>query len=203
MASEKLTGNDVYGITSDFKLNQINDGNGPRLTAAAADIRITLTDSASSTFDVDLDGAVTLGDVVNKINTSADNGGKVSAELSGGRLVLHDLTGGGGPGPLTVTDINGSSSVRQLGLDATAAGDTLADPPAERRLLVQQLPGDVARVAGLAGVRAGRDAFDWLGWAKTDPAIAAQLAGYTITGHAGADSDTVTVLVRPGLQSKL
>ena len=41
-----------------------------------------------------------------------------------------------------------------------AARDTLADPPAERGLLVQQLPGDVTRVAGLVGVRAVRDAFE-------------------------------------------
>ncbi|MCA9098681.1 MAG: flagellar filament capping protein FliD, partial [Planctomycetaceae bacterium] len=106
-------------------LSQINDGLGIRTIPNNPNLRITLTDASATQVDVDLNGATTIQDVINKINNSENNNGKVSAELSNGRLVLHDLTGGGGSGPLTVEDINGSSVVRQLGLDSTAVGDTL------------------------------------------------------------------------------
>jgi flagellar hook-associated protein 2 len=126
VASNTLTGNNVFQITGDFKLSQINDGNAVRLThTSAADLRISLTDNPTSTVDVDLDGAVTLNDVVNRINSASGNGGKVSAAVNNGRLVLTDLTAGGGPGALTVTNLNGASVVNELGLNATAAGNVL------------------------------------------------------------------------------
>jgi len=125
VAADTLVGSDVFEITGDFKLTQINDGNGLKLTTGAPDIRITLTDDPTTTIEVNLDGAVTLNDVIQKINDHEDNNGKLSASIVDGRIVLNDLTGGGGTGTLAVTDINGSSAVKQLGLNASAAGDTL------------------------------------------------------------------------------
>ncbi|MFO1023015.1 MAG: flagellar filament capping protein FliD [Planctomycetales bacterium] len=125
VSSNTLTGSDVYQVTGDFKLSQINDGLGVRIAPSTSTIRISLTDAGNSTVDVDLNGAVTVQDVVNKINNSSNNGGKVSAEVQNGRIVLHDLTGGGGSNPLQVTDLTGSSVVKQLGLNGTAVGDTL------------------------------------------------------------------------------
>jgi flagellar hook-associated protein 2 len=126
VASDTLTGSDVYQITGAFKLTQINDGNAVRLSgSSSADLRISLTDNPTSTVDVDLDGSVTLNDVVTRINTASGNAGKVSASISGGRLVLTDLTAGGGAGSLSVTDLNGASAVKGLGLNATAAGSVL------------------------------------------------------------------------------
>lgn len=122
-ASDVLTGSTVYTLTDDFSLDLINDGDSIRRLSSAPDIRITLTDD--STIEVNLDDAVTLRDVVNLINDHDDNGGSVTASLTNGRLQLVDNSGGGGSSPLIVEDINESTVVRQLGLDATAAGTTL------------------------------------------------------------------------------
>lgn len=124
-ASSQIAGSDIFEVVGNFKLSQINDGLGIRTIPNNPNIRITLTDPDATQVDVDLNGAVTVQDIVNKINSSTNNNGKVSAELLDGKLVLHDLTGGGGGGQLAVTDINGSSVVKQLGLDAVASGDTL------------------------------------------------------------------------------
>lgn len=125
VSSDQLVGSKIYEVVGNFKLSQINDGLGIRTIPNNPNIRITLTDASSTQVEVDLNGATTIQDVINKINNSENNNGKVSAELSNGRLIIHDLTGGGGTGALTVEDIDGSSVVSQLGLDSTAVGDTL------------------------------------------------------------------------------
>ena len=124
VSADTLTGTSVYEATDGFTLGQINDGNGLRRFKGAPDIRITLTDD--STFEVNLDDAVTLADVVNTINDHEDNAGKLSAALVNGRLELTDLTGGGGSSAFTVEDINSSSVVRQLGLNVAAVGSTIS-----------------------------------------------------------------------------
>ncbi len=120
VAGNTLTGDEVYQVTGDFTLDRINDGNTVRLFAGAPDIRITLTDDTQ--LDVTLDGGVTLSDVINKINSHADNNGKVTAALSDGRLVLTDTSGGGGASAFGIEDLNSSSVVKVLGLDVSAAG---------------------------------------------------------------------------------
>ncbi len=123
VSSSTLTGDSVYTITGDFTLGQINDGNEIRLLNGAPDIKITLTDD--STIEVNLDGSATINDIIAKINDNEDNAGKVTATIENGALKLVDNTGGGGSSALQVEDINDSNAVRQLGLDATAAGTTL------------------------------------------------------------------------------
>ncbi len=122
-SASTITGSDVFTIDGGLSLSEINDGNGLDRANGAPDIRITLTDD--STLEINLDGAATINDVVNLINNDENNGGRVSASLSNGRLVLEDLTGGGGTSAFHVEDINTASVVRQLGLDATASGTTL------------------------------------------------------------------------------
>jgi flagellar hook-associated protein 2 len=125
VASSTLTGNSIYQATGAFTLAKLNDGNQIRLVQNQASIRIQLTDAGASTIDVNLNGAVTLDDVVKDINQASGNGGKLTAAIANGRIVLTDNTGGGGAQPLSVTDINGSSVVHELGLDAAASGNTL------------------------------------------------------------------------------
>jgi flagellar hook-associated protein 3 FlgL len=78
-----------------------------------------------TTFSVDLDGADTVQDVINAINT-ADGGGGVTASLDPATngIKLTDATGGGGT--LAVASLNGSTTVADLGLsNAAASGNTL------------------------------------------------------------------------------
>jgi len=121
VTNSTLTGDEVYQVTENFLLEQLNDGNNVRLLTGAADIRISLADE--SNLEVKLDGSKTLKDVLAKINDHASNGGKVTAEISNGRLVLTDNTAGSGS--LAVTDINNAKVTRQLGLDAASAGGVL------------------------------------------------------------------------------
>ena len=123
VAGNTLTGDEVYRVTGDFTLDRINDGNTVRLLSGAPSIRITLTDDTQ--LDVTLDGAVTLNDVINKINNHVDNNGKVTAALSDGRLVLTDNSGGGGSSSFGIEDVNSSSVVETLGLNVGATGTTI------------------------------------------------------------------------------
>ena len=125
VASSTLTGTSVYQATGEFTLTHLNDGNQIRLAADKSDLRITLTDAAATTLDVDLNGALTLNDVVKKINSATGNDGKLTASVSNGKLVLTDNTGGGGAQPLSVADQNGAQVVQALGLGTSAAGNVL------------------------------------------------------------------------------
>ncbi len=125
VASATLTGSSVYQVNGNFSLSKLNDGNGLRQTTGQPDLRIILTDVAATTLDVNLDGANTLNDVVLKINSATGNGGKLTAAVTNGKLVLTDTTGGGGAANIAVTNLNGSNAARTLGIDAAATGGTL------------------------------------------------------------------------------
>ncbi|MGZ0165402.1 MAG: flagellar filament capping protein FliD [Planctomycetales bacterium] len=121
VAATTLTGSEVYYLTEDFTLDQLNDGNGVFQFDGADDLRFTTTDGTQ--IDINLDDVFDLGELVSAVNDDEDNGGKLTAALSNGRLVLTDNAGGGGT--LTVEDINSGSSVEALGLDNSAVGNTL------------------------------------------------------------------------------
>ena len=121
VASTKLTGSEVYYLTEDFTLDQLNDGNGVFQVTGADDLRFTTTDGTQ--IDVNLDEVFDLNELISAINDHASNGGKLTAALSNGRLVLTDNAGGGGT--LTVADINGASAIEALGINNTAVGNTL------------------------------------------------------------------------------
>ncbi len=123
VASNTLTGSEVYSLSGGVSLAQINDGNALDRSSGAPDLRITFTDD--STLEINLDSAQTLEDVIGLINNDENNAGRVSAALVNGRIELEDLTGGGGTSAFAVEDINNASVVKSLGLDATASGTTL------------------------------------------------------------------------------
>lgn len=121
VASSTLNGNDVYSVTGDFTLSQLNDGGGLRKQTNLDELNITLQDN--TTLSIDLDNAVSVSDVLNAINNHDDNGGKLTASLQSGRLVLTDNTSGAGS--FTVTDANGSNATEVLGLGTTAVGNVI------------------------------------------------------------------------------
>jgi flagellar hook-associated protein 3 FlgL len=103
-------------------LSSLNGGKGVNLVSGA-DLQITRRDG--STFQVDLNGATTIQDVINDINT-ADAGGGVTASFDNNTngIVLTDSTGGGGT--LAVSSINASTAATDLGLSAPAVGNTIS-----------------------------------------------------------------------------
>jgi len=94
---------------------------GANMTFPTDDMQITQRDGAS--FTVDVTGATTIQDVLDKINNADGNVGpnKVTASLNttGNGIELTDASTGSGT--LTVTALNGSSAAQQLGILQTAS----------------------------------------------------------------------------------
>lgn len=111
-------------------LSTLNGGAGVRTIEGKTDLRITAADGAA--FEVDLSGARTVQDVLDRINTAASTAGvAVNASLptTGNGIRLQDFTGGAGT--LRIERANLSPAIDDLGLsEASAAGTTLtgADP---------------------------------------------------------------------------
>ena len=164
----KVTGEEVYAAAGAFTFDLLDDGLGLKTVGSADepadDLGVTLADG--TTFAVDLDAAPTLAGVVAALNGHDDNGGKLTAELTDGRLILTDHTDppqvpdpdnpgnpllGQPPGTkeadteLTLADLNGADILRGLGLTAPVERD-VAGPGSDDRLTGDRL------VAGLDSV---------------------------------------------------
>jgi flagellar hook-associated protein 3 FlgL len=102
-------------------LDQLNFGRGVTVVPGEDDLRITAKDG--STVDVNLDGAQTIGDVIDIINAAATAAGvAVRADFApvGNGIRLTDQTGG--PGDLSVSLLNLSAAAIDLGLQQTVTG---------------------------------------------------------------------------------
>jgi flagellar hook-associated protein 3 len=114
----------VRSFTAATPVSELNNGKGVRLASGAADLEIT--NSNGTKFQVDLDGAATVQDVINAINaaaTTASAAVTASFATTGNGLVLTDTAGGAGT--LAVGSINNSSAAADLGLAAPASGNVI------------------------------------------------------------------------------
>jgi len=86
---------------------------------------MVITRSDGTTFNVDVTGALTVQDVIDRINT-ADAGGGVTASFAttGNGIVLTDTAGGGGT--MSVVAANFSDAAKDLGLLKPAVGNVIA-----------------------------------------------------------------------------
>jgi flagellar hook-associated protein 2 len=121
------TGSDIYRLYVGTQLSKLNDGNGvdfSNSTTAIDDLIFEFADG-SGPIGLDLSGSETLGDVVNKINTSQALAGKVTATISsdGNRLELTDLTSGAEA--FSVANGLLGTAADDLGLTVNAVGSTL------------------------------------------------------------------------------
>ena len=103
--------------TASTTLDSLNDGNGVR-TAGVISMIFPSPAQRRASFNVSLNGAKTLGDLIAKINTAGKTAG-VSAAISadGNGITLTD----GGGGPVTVTALNASLAASDLGILGTSA----------------------------------------------------------------------------------
>jgi flagellar hook-associated protein 2 len=120
-----IAGQDVYQAATGTVLSQINDGNGIYTNGSSPALAITL--SSGTTLNVSLNGASTVGDVLNDINNATGNNGSLVASLENGGIQLTDNSGGSGT--LTVADENGASAAAALGLNVAANGNTISGQP--------------------------------------------------------------------------
>lgn len=120
VAATTATGSDVLRLHAGTKLSSLNDGNGVQLRSGN-DLAVTLKDG--STVNIDLGEASTLGDVLDAINVASP--AKVSAAISGdgNRVVLTDLTAGGGQ--FAVANVGSGTAAKDLGLTVAASGSTI------------------------------------------------------------------------------
>ena len=105
----------------DTRLDDFNHGAGVPAVAVGDDLSVSLHDG--TTFAVDLFGADTVGDVVNRLQGAATTAGVAAADFSvglattGNGLTVTDNTAG--PGAFAIIDVDPSSAATRLGL----AGD--------------------------------------------------------------------------------
>jgi flagellar hook-associated protein 3 FlgL len=117
----------VRSFSAATPLAQLNGGLGVH-PAAGDDLSLTRSDG--SAFTVDLDGAVTVQDVLDKINAADTVGGTVPAKLTaslaaaGNGIVLTDAAGGAAQPAATA--LNFSPALKELGLDVPAAAGVIA-----------------------------------------------------------------------------
>lgn len=125
VAANTLTGSDSVTLSGGYALNLLNDGRGVRTQESVNDLRILLKDG--TTIDVDLDGAVDVGDVLDRINNDSENTGDLTASIAadGVSIALTDTSGGGGT--LTVTALNSSKAAADLGILGTEQGGGVLD----------------------------------------------------------------------------
>ncbi|MDQ7780374.1 MAG: flagellar filament capping protein FliD, partial [Planctomycetota bacterium] len=108
-------------VTLDTKLSDLNDGRGVA-NGLGNDFKITRRDGV--TLNVDIDGDVTVADVLNTINSHAGNGdGLLVASLSseGFSIVLTDSSAQVGVNVLAVTVLNNSRAANDLGIAKTSS----------------------------------------------------------------------------------
>lgn len=118
VGSNTLTGTNLVYLSGATQLSVLNDNNGVGKANGVPDFTITLKNGGS--FAVQLGSATTLQDVLNAINNNSQNGGKLTASISGTHLVLTDNTGGSGT--LSVSALNGSTAATDLGILGSEQG---------------------------------------------------------------------------------
>jgi flagellar hook-associated protein 2 len=121
-----LTGSDINYISTATSLSQLNDGNGVATTTPGqTDFTVTVSDGTQ--INVSLNGATSVGDVINAINTAGGSKLKASINSAGNGITLTDTSGGAGS--FTITAQNGSQAASDLGLTSAASGNTIQGAP--------------------------------------------------------------------------
>jgi len=134
------SGVEKASITASTLVSALNNGSGIGVVAGN-DLRITLEDGRN--VDIDLDGVLTVQDLLDKINNADE------ALLAG----LNALSNGidvasytGVIGNLTVSNLNGSTAATDLGLAGTVAGSTIYGKPFIDDLLITLRDGSTVSV---------------------------------------------------------
>jgi flagellar hook-associated protein 2 len=125
-----LTGTAVKGVVAgtldlsngaDTVLSSLNGGAGVRTIDSLPDIKYKLSNGNSG--EINLNGATTLGDIIDKIN-AVNTKLKASINSTGDGLVLTDSSGGT-TDTFSVVAENDSKALADLGLTGTAAGGVI------------------------------------------------------------------------------
>ncbi len=144
-ASSSREGSAVLALGSALALSVLNDGLGVRFQSGSD---LTVTQRDGTTFDVDLSGKTTVGEVIAAVNGAAGNTA-VTLAVSGRHLVATDASGGGGP--FSIAGSGSGSAASDLGLDVAASGNTITGDPilaGANSVLLKNLHGGSGTSAG-------------------------------------------------------
>ncbi|MFN0056824.1 MAG: flagellar hook-associated protein FlgL [Planctomycetota bacterium] len=108
--------------SADLMLTSLNGGTGVP-NVGGADFRVTLTSGAE--LDIEIEHALTLGDIAELINDHPQNGGLLIAEVVDGEDRLRLTDAAGGVQDLTVSALNGSFAAAALGISGTTSTGVL------------------------------------------------------------------------------
>jgi flagellar hook-associated protein 2 len=127
VAADQADGQDLVRLFEGLALGRLNDGNGIGLRMGLDELEVTFRDgSAPLAIDLNPPGEPeprTLGEIVDRINAADPARLQAAISADGKRLVLTDLTSGGGT--FAVADSLGSEVATQLGLTETASSGTI------------------------------------------------------------------------------
>ncbi len=102
-------------INANSVLADIGTGVTFSTTPSDPDLQVQLSGGPATAFTVDLDGSVTVQDVLNKISAaSTSNQFDILSDLNSGAVLLADF--GSAVGSFTLTSLNGSNIVEMLGI---------------------------------------------------------------------------------------
>ena len=152
-----VDGNDVFGgmsgevvgiadlnpnITEAMLLSDLNgaQGEGIRLSS------IRISDGVNPNVVIDLSSAVTVGDVINKINAEAPAGTTAAISVDGTSLTISSGVGGA---DLTISEVGTGYTASDLGIVAASAGASVLGQDVDARL---SLATPVTALAGGAGI---------------------------------------------------
>ena len=160
-----VTGGDLSFIGRSTRLASLNDGNG---VADANGNDFVLTSSDGTAFNIDLKGAVTVGDLLDNINIAANGKIVASVNPTGNGIRLTDGSGGS----ITVAATAGATTIADLGLTAGTSGSPIDGQPIQAGLgtvLLKTLNGGAGLALGALNItgRNGSDAAIDLSGAKT------------------------------------
>lgn len=102
-------------LDTDAQLSSLNGGQG------VSRGKILVTNKAGTTTTIDLSRSASISEVLSAFNDNTDV--KVTASISGGRLVLKDTSAGSGS--LNVRSATGYTTALSLGIEGTVTGDTI------------------------------------------------------------------------------
>lgn len=129
VAADAADGTDVVRLFTGLDLDQLNDGAGVAIRAGLPDLDITLADG--STLQVDFRSLTpgarqeqTLGDLLTTLNEADPTKLRAQISADGDRIVLTDLTTGGGS--FSVASAVGGTLAEDLGLTGAASGGTIS-----------------------------------------------------------------------------
>ncbi len=118
----------ILTLANDIPLSSLNNGLGIH-PVEGADLRISNSDNPPVTFDVDLSGAATIGDVIAAINAASSAAAAgITAQLGPDGASLQ-LVGGPGPNNILVEKANLSPVADELGLIGSGSPTLFAGTP--------------------------------------------------------------------------